>query len=96
MSFRMFTNMVSQASRSMAAGILTVGLLLIGFGILILVLPALFAMLAALVFFIAGISCAGTALKIYIAQRRLNKFTRDDSQGYRKNVQIHTEEHYDV
>ncbi len=38
----------------MASGILVVGLLLIGFGMLILALPELFAFLAAAVFFVAG------------------------------------------
>ena len=91
--FRFYSNAVSQASRSVATGIFFVGLVLVGFGVLILALPELFAMLAALVFFLAGLSCAGTALKIFLAQRKFNKFNSDGSQGYRKNVQIHIEEH---
>jgi len=58
--FDFYTNAVSQATRKAAMGIFVVGLLLIGFGILILALPELFAMLAALIFFIAGLGCAGT------------------------------------
>jgi len=73
-----------------------VGLLLVGFGILILALPALFAMLAAAVFFIVGAGCGVTAIKIFLTQRQLNKINSDDSQGYRENVQIHIEEDYDV
>ena len=93
MDFRFYTNAISQATRKAAVGIFVVGLLLIGFGILILALPELFAMLAALIFFIAGIGCTGTALKIYLAQRRLDKFTSSSSEDYRENVQIHIEEH---
>ncbi len=97
MSFRFYTNAISQASRSIATGISIVGLLLIGFGILILALPELFAMLAAVIFFIAGVGCGITAIKIFLAQRQLNRINSpDDSQGYRENVQIHIEEHYDV
>jgi hypothetical protein len=96
MSFRFYTNAISQATRKAATGIFVVGLLLIGFGILILALPELFAMLAALVFFIVGIGCGVTAIKIFLAQRQLNKTDSDDSQGYRENVRIHIEEHYDV
>jgi len=96
MSFRFYTSAISQASKRVASGIFIVGLLLIGFGILILALPELFAMLAALIFFIAGIGCAGTALKIYIAQRKIDKLHCDDSHGYRRNVQIHTEEYHDL
>jgi len=96
MNFRFYTNAVSQASRKVAAGIFTVGLLLIGFGVVILALPEIFAFLAAAVFFFAGLGLAITAVKIFLAQRRLNKMTHDDSVGCRKNVQIHTEEYYDL
>jgi len=96
MSFRFYTNAISQASRSIAAGIFVVGLLLIGFGVIIIALPELFAMVAAVIFFIAGVGCGVTAIKIFLAQRRLNKINSDDSQGYRENVQIRIEEHYDV
>ena len=96
MSFRFYTNAISQASRSIAAGIFVVGLLLIGFGVIIIALPELFAMVAAVIFFIAGVGCGVTAIKIFLAQRQLNKINSDDSQGYRENVQIHIEEHYDT
>jgi membrane protein implicated in regulation of membrane protease activity len=80
-------------------GILTVGLLLVGFGVIILALPEIFAFLAAAVFFIAGLVCAITAVKIFLAQRKFDKINNDnigdDSQGYRGNVHIHIEEHYD-
>ena len=95
MNFRFYTNAISQASRAVAAGIFIVGLLLIGFGVIIAALPEIFAYLAAAMFFIAGIGCGITAVKIFWAQRKLDKINSDDSQGYRKNVQIHIEEHYD-
>jgi hypothetical protein len=76
-------------------GILTVGLLLIGFGVIILALPEIFAFLAAAVFFIAGLVCTTTAVKIFLAQRKFNKINNDDSQPYRENVHIHTENHND-
>lgn len=96
MSFRFYTNLISQASRSFASGVFVVGMVLIGFGVVILALPEIFAFLAAAVFFIVGLGCAITAVKIYLAQRKLNKMMNDDSDGYRKNVQIHTEEYYDL
>jgi hypothetical protein len=93
--FRFYTNAISQASKGIAKGVFTVGLLLAGFGILILALPALFAMLAAAVFFIVGAGCVGTAIKIFLSQRQINKINSDDSTGYRENVRIHIEEDYD-
>ena len=109
MSFRFYTNMISQASRGIAGGVFVLGLLLIGFGVIIVALPEVFAFLAAAVFFLAGIGCAATAVKIFLFHRRLDKISSDDSadksgslfcdlseDGGRKNVQIHIEEHYDT
>ena len=95
MSLRFYTNAISQASKNFAAGLFIVGLLLIGFGFLVYVLRELFAVLAAIVFFVAGVGCAITAVKIFWAQRKLDKINSNDSPGYRENVQIHIEEHYD-
>jgi hypothetical protein len=95
MIFRYYTNAISQASRRVALVIFIVGLMLVGLGVIILALPEVFAFLAAAVFFIVGIGCAITAIKIFLAQRRLNKMTHDDSVGHRENVHIHTENHYD-
>ena len=89
--------MLSQASRTIASGISVTGLVLIGFGILIYALPELFATLAALVFFIAGIGCLSTSLKIFLTNRRFNKANRNSSDAYRENVRIHSEEnHFDA
>jgi len=96
MSFRFYTNAVRQASRTAATAIFTVGLILVGFGFMIYLLPRLFATLAAAVFFVAGLGCAVTAVKIFLAQRHLGKPGSDHPQGYRKNVRIHTEEYYDT
>lgn len=96
MAFRYYTNMISQASRTVAAGIFIVGLVLIGFGFMIYLLPRFFATLAAIVFSVFGIGCLATAVKIFLAQRRLDRLNSDDSQGYRRNVQIHTDEYYDI
>ena len=90
--FRHYTNAIAQASRSLAAGIFIVGLLLIGFGIIIIALPEIFALLAAAVFFIAGVGCAVTAVKIFWTIRKFDKISPDEN--HRENVQIHIEEHY--
>jgi len=96
MSFRFYTNAISQASRNFAAGLFIVGLLLVGFGFLVYILRDLFAVLASIVFFVTGIGCGITAVKIFWAQRKLDKINSDDSPGYRENVQIHIEEHRDL
>ena len=96
MVFRFYSNTLSQASRTVAASIMVVGLLLIGFAVLIAALPEFFAYLAAGVFFLAGIGCGVTAVKIFWTQQRLDRMTSDDAGAYRKNVRIHTEDHQDL
>jgi hypothetical protein len=84
--------MVSQASRGLASGIFIVGLMLIGFGMIIFALPELFAFLAAAIFFIAGGSCAIAAIKIFLAAKRMDDYDSGYPNEYRKNVHIHHSE----
>lgn len=95
MPFRFYSNMLSQASRGLASGIFIVGLLLIGFGMIIFALPELFAFLAAAIFFIAGLGCGITAVRIFLAARRMDNYDSDYPQGYRKNVHIRSEDSED-
>jgi len=94
MSLRFYTNAVSHASRSFAAGSFIVGLLLVGFGLLIYLLPKFFATLAAIVFFVAGLGCCITGVKIFLAQRHFEKMCRNGSEAHRENVKIHIEEEH--
>ena len=95
MSFRFYSNAISQASRNFAAGPFITGLLLIGFGFLVYILRDLFAIFASIVFFVGGVGCGITAVKIFWMQRKIDKINSGDPQGYRENVQIHIEEHHD-
>ena len=90
MVFRYYSNAVSQATKGIATGILVVGLLLVGFGVLILAMPEVFALLAACIFFFAGSGCAITAFKIYLAQRTMDRVDGPEGTVYRSNVRIHT------
>ncbi|MHC4069201.1 MAG: hypothetical protein ACYS18_12025 [Planctomycetota bacterium] len=94
--FRFYTNAVSRASRQFAAGIFVLGLILIGIGFLIWVLRELFAILFAVLFCMVGVGCGIFAIRLFWAQRQLRKMGEGDSGGYRENVSIHIEEHYDV
>ncbi len=93
MSFRFYSNMVSQASRNFAKGLFVVGLLLIGFGFLVFVLRDLFALLAAGLFIFAGAGCGVTAVRIWWSQRRVDKIHSKGSEGYRENVRIRVTKH---
>lgn len=89
MVFRFYNNTISQASKAMAKGVFVVGLLLIGFGALILAIPELFILVAAGVFFFIGFGCIATAFKIYWAQRTLNqKMGGGAQEPFRENVRV--------
>ena len=78
MSFRFYANVISRASRAVAAGVFITGLVLIGFGFLIYLLPRFFAMLAAVVFFVVGAGCLTTGVKIFLAQKKLDQINSND------------------
>ena len=84
--FRFHSNQMSQATRGIAKMIFIVGLLLVGFGVLIMKFPEVFASIAAFVFFFAGASTISYAVKIFIASRGLSKH---ENNAFRDNVRIH-------
>lgn len=88
--FRFFVqgNPLSEAAKSLAKGSLVLGLFLIGIGLLVFILRDIFAFIAAAVFFIAGFSAIGYAVRLFVLQRKMKK-----SDGvYRENVEIHYED----
>lgn len=92
MPFDFYSNMISQASRRLAAGIFTTGLVMVGFGLLIYLLPRVFATLAAVVFFVVGAATCVTGIKIFAAQRRIDRQINDEPDEYRRNVRIRIEQ----
>ncbi len=84
--FRFHSNQISQATGAIAKTVFIVGLLLVGFGVLILKFPEVFATLAAFVFFFAGAGTVSYAIKLFIASRKLSKH---EHEAFRDNVRIH-------
>ncbi|MCI0498364.1 MAG: hypothetical protein L0Y36_01605 [Planctomycetales bacterium] len=85
--FRLFfqDNPFREAAKGMARGAFVTGLFLIGFGMLVFILRDLFAFLAAAIFFMAGFSAIGYAVRLFILQHKM----KNTDDAYRKNVQIH-------
>ena len=88
--FKMFFdgNPFRQAAKDAAKVSLFLGLFLIGFGMLVFVLRDLFAFIAAAIFFMAGFSAIGYALRLFILQWKLRK----DKAVYREGVEVHFED----
>lgn len=74
-----------QVGRTLVRGSLFGGLLLIGFGMLVFILRDVFAFIAAAVFFIAGFSAIGYAVRMWILRYKLSR----TANGGRDNVTIH-------
>lgn len=87
--FRFFFSQdaASQVTKGMAKGSLITGLFLIGFGMLVFVLRDLFAFLAAAIFFMAGFSAIGYAIRLFM----LSGKKKGGDSAYRENVRIHEE-----
>lgn len=85
---------MTQLSRGFAKGLFVIGLLLIGFGVLVYVLKEIFAAIAAAIFIVAGGMCCYNAVKLFFAGRKMHNMDIDLNQDdeYRKNVQIHIED----
>jgi hypothetical protein len=79
-----------QVGRTLVRGSLFGGLLLIGFGMLVFILRDVFAFLAAAVFFIAGFSAIGYAIRTWILLFKMNHSGRDG----RENVRIHGDDRF--
>ena len=92
--FRFYSNTISQASKTVAAGSMIVGMMLIGFGFMIFLLPKFFATLAAMVFFVTGTGAAITGLKMFWRQSRIDKMNNQQTDGYRENVRIHNDDEF--
>lgn len=75
----------NQISGTLIKGSLLTGLFLIGFGMLVFILRDLFAFIAAAVFFIAGFSAIGYAVRMWIVRYKINRTGNDG----RDNVTIH-------
>ena len=88
--FKMFFdgNPFRQAAKDAAKVSLFLGLFLIGFGMLVFVLRDLFAFIAAAIFFMAGFSAIGYAIRLFILQWKMRK----DKAVYREGVEVHFED----
>ncbi len=94
MVFRFYSNTISQASRTVAAGSMILGMVLVGFGFMIFLLPKFFATLAAMVFFVTGLGSAITGVKIFWRQSKLDKMNHQQAEDYRENVRIHRDDEF--
>lgn len=89
MLFKYGLDMLLQANKAIAKIIFVVGLMLMGFGLLIFILKDIFAALAAGIFIVAGLLCCGMSVKICWRNMKMRKSAGDDFRNFRKNVKIH-------
>lgn len=89
-------NSVEQAGKGFAKGMFIIGLLLIGFAMLVWVLKEIFAFIAAGIFILAGVWCCGLSIRVWWHTRKFKAGPDNGEDEYRENVRIHYhEEHFD-
>lgn len=88
--FRFFIhgNPFRQATGQAAKISLFTGLLLIGLGLLVWLLKEIIAIVFMVIFFMAGFSAIGWAIRLFIAQWKMRK----DQSVYRDGVEVRFEE----
>ena len=91
MPFRYYSNMMTQASRGFAKGLFIIGLLLIGFGVLVYVFKEILAAIAAVIFVAVGLVCCFGSIKLFLQSLNRHK----DAPDGRKNVRIRFEDNQD-
>ncbi len=89
--FRFYTNSFTSISRGFAKGLFVVGLLLIGFGILVWIFKEVLALIAAVIFMAAGVGCCFNALRIFWISWKSGRQDDDDDDGRSDNIRIHIE-----
>jgi hypothetical protein len=90
MFFKFDVNTFSQATKGIAKGSFVMGLMLIGFGMLVFILKDIFAFLAAGLFFLAGFSAIGYSIKVFWAGYKMKRGMGNSPEAYRENVNIHS------
>ena len=85
-------NSVEQAGKGFAKGMFIIGLLLVGFAMLVWVLKEIFAFIAAGIFILAGVWCCGFSIKVWWHTRKFKAGPNGDENSYRENVRIHHSE----
>ncbi len=88
MAVRFYSQMLSTTSRTVAAGILSLGLMLIGLGVLIAAFPKAFAYIIAGLLILAGLGCAITAVRIFMAYQQMAKTTPQQDEMRSDNIRI--------
>ncbi|MBP8303923.1 MAG: hypothetical protein KBE04_07340 [Phycisphaerae bacterium] len=88
MNVRFYSQALSQASKTMAMGILMVGLILMGLGILIAAFPKVFAYVVAAILGACGLGLAGMAIKIFLIHRDAGQDPSDGQDMRSPNVQV--------
>ncbi|MDD5011190.1 MAG: hypothetical protein PHQ00_03600 [Phycisphaerae bacterium] len=88
MLFNFYSNSLNQVTKGFAKGLFVIGLLLIGFGILVWIFKEILAIIAAAIFMAVGFVCCFNAVKIFFISWK----SRDNgNDGRSDNVKIHIE-----
>jgi uncharacterized membrane protein len=92
MLFNFYSNSFNQVSKGFAKGLFVIGLLLIGFGILVWIFRQVLAVIAAAIFMAVGVICCFNAVRMFIHTIKTDKHNDDG----RDNVRIRIDDGTDL
>ena len=87
MLFNFYSSSFNQLSRGFAKGLFILGLLLIGFGILVWIFKEVLALIAAAIFMLVGVGCCFNAVRIFFISWKSGRKDNDDN-GRSDNVRV--------
>lgn len=87
MFFKYYNNSLNQVSKGFGKGLFVVGLLLVGFGVLVYIFKEVLAIIAATIFTIVGVVCCFNGIKIYLRGQIFKNSSGPEEK--RENVRIH-------
>ncbi|MBN1786787.1 MAG: hypothetical protein JW806_00145 [Sedimentisphaerales bacterium] len=94
MLFNFYSNSFNEISKTYAKGLLIIGLLLIGFGILVWIFKEILAGVAAAIFFVVGFLCCFNAVRIFLGTIHAGQEQSNDCRS--DNVRVRIEQERDI
>lgn len=88
MDFRLYSDIIANATKKVAATFLSIGIALLGLCVLLFVFKIVFIIIAVAILAAVGMWCIGTAIRIFVTIGRGSSASSPE-EPYRENVRIH-------
>ncbi|PKL47145.1 MAG: hypothetical protein CVV39_06240 [Planctomycetes bacterium HGW-Planctomycetes-1] len=91
MLFNFYSSSLNQVTKGFAKGLFVIGLLLIGFGILVWIFKEILAIIAAAIFMAVGVICCFNAVRVFIGTMKSGRHSGDERDNVRIRIEDNSE-----